>query len=296
MRISLIYNEHAGSGLSVPDLRHDIERHGHQVVRHGEIGTGSAAPAARSHRAHRGRGRRRDGKARGDRTVWAAGYRSRSSRSAPPTTSPAASASRIPRTKSSPAGGRLAACRSISASPTARGMVSATLSSRSVAAWWQTASSSWTAKHLTTKRRPDQMIEKALWRFRDVLAALHPHRCRLTLDGVTQEVEVLLVEVLNIVSVGPGLRLIDGAEPDDGQFDVVTAGDEHRLEIERYLRDRIEGRPARLRLPSRRGRQVEMSGWKRIHLDDSVHTEVVNRPLHLRVDRAALEILVPYPT
>src|SRR6187399_1154099 len=52
---------------------------------------------------------------------------------------------------------------------------------------------------------PRDMIEKALWRFRDVLAASHPRPCRLSLDRVIQEANLLLVEVLNIVSVGPGL-------------------------------------------------------------------------------------------
>jgi diacylglycerol kinase (ATP) len=138
---------------------------------------------------------------------------------------------------------------------------------------------------------PGDMISKALRRFRDVLGDLAARHCRLTLDGETHESKLLLVEVLNIASVGPGLRLAPHAHPSDARFDVVTAGEEHRGEIERYLDDRIAGRPAQLRLPTRHAREVQVRDFDRVHLDDKVLSDLNGHCVSLRVEKSALEIL-----
>ncbi|QLQ35633.1 diacylglycerol kinase [Micromonospora robiginosa] len=56
------------------------------------------------------------------------------------------------------------------------------------------------------------------------LARLRPRRYRLTLDGVPQEVDAVLVAVGNAASYGGGMRICPDADPTDGLLDVVVGG------------------------------------------------------------------------
>ncbi|MFC0097355.1 diacylglycerol kinase family protein [Micromonospora marina] len=56
------------------------------------------------------------------------------------------------------------------------------------------------------------------------LARLRPRRYRLVLDGVTQEIDAVLVAVGNAASYGGGMRICPDADPHDGLLDVVVGG------------------------------------------------------------------------
>ncbi len=110
-------------------------------------------------------------------------------------------------------------------------------------------------------------------------------------DGAETTGEFVLVEVLNIRSLGPNLVFSASATPSDGLFTVVTAGDRHRDEIARYLREVLEGRDASLSLPSTRARHVTLQSGTDIHLDDEVLTASPSRKVSIHVDACALELL-----
>ncbi|MEV4755057.1 diacylglycerol kinase [Micromonospora sp. NPDC049559] len=56
------------------------------------------------------------------------------------------------------------------------------------------------------------------------LARLRPRRYRLSLDGVSHELDAVLVAVGNCASYGGGMRICPDADPTDGLLDVVLAG------------------------------------------------------------------------
>ena len=139
---------------------------------------------------------------------------------------------------------------------------------------------------------PDARLATALRRYRELLAGLAPVRAELSLDGQSQRGEFLLAEVMNMCAVGPNLVLAPDADPADGFFEVVLAREEHRGEIDRYLRHRIDGRAARLELPTHRARAVDMEGWDQVHVDDEARLGSSMGTLSLRIEPAALSILV----
>ena len=71
-------------------------------------------------------------------------------------------------------------------------------------------------------------LARAARKYRDALSGLRAYRWTLTLDGTRQDGELLVLEVLNIRSVGPNLVLSPDVDCSDGFFSVVTAGEEHR--------------------------------------------------------------------
>ena len=135
-------------------------------------------------------------------------------------------------------------------------------------------------------------ISLAVVRYGDVLSTLAPRPWTLRLDGKETAGEFLLVEVLNIRSVGPNLVLSQDADPSDGYFCVVTAREEHREELARYLRDRSEGRESQLVLPVVRAREVEIHGRGDTHVDDEIVRSAIPGVVSIHIETAAVEFLV----
>jgi diacylglycerol kinase family enzyme len=129
------------------------------------------------------------------------------------------------------------------------------------------------AAHAHQSSREDSATSKptdAVRIFRDVLARLEPRRWTITLDGLATTGEFLLVEILNMPSIGPNLVLSEDASPNDGFFSVVVATEQHRDVLDEYLVHRSEDRVRPLRLTPRRARRVDILGWDDVHLDDQL--------------------------
>jgi len=137
---------------------------------------------------------------------------------------------------------------------------------------------------------PAEMLSKAARRFGEVLEGLRPRPCRIALDGEERSADVLLIEVLNIRSIGPRLMLARWSQPSDGWFTVVVAEDEHREELARYLAARERDAAAEIRLPTRHARVVSLSGWDSLHVDDRV-LPVANERVLVTLQRAAVDVL-----
>jgi diacylglycerol kinase family enzyme len=135
-------------------------------------------------------------------------------------------------------------------------------------------------------------LASAIRRYARVLSAFEPRRWTLRLDGEEMSDDVILAEVLNTRSVGPNIVLSEDADPSDGYFSVVTAGEEHRDELARYLTDRLEGREHPLSLPERRARHIELLGQGDTHVDDELIRSAIPGALSIHIEPAAVEVLI----
>jgi diacylglycerol kinase (ATP) len=135
-------------------------------------------------------------------------------------------------------------------------------------------------------------ISSAIARYCEVLSRLEPRRWTLRLDGEEVTGDFVAVEVLNTRSVGPNLVLSQDADPYDGHFTVVTAGEEQRDELARYLHDLIEGREGHLSLPTRRARHVDLHGRGDTHIDDEVVRSAIPGTVSIRIEAAAVQVLI----
>lgn len=120
----------------------------------------------------------------------------------------------------------------------------------------------------TPAQHPVKEVASAVRVFYEVLDQLEPIRQTLRLDGTLLSEDLLMCEILNIRSVGPNLVLSPGASPSDGFFNVVLAGVSHRDDLRTYLEHVMNGRPARLSLPTHRARSITIDGWSQAHVDD----------------------------
>jgi diacylglycerol kinase (ATP) len=134
-------------------------------------------------------------------------------------------------------------------------------------------------------------VAGAVRAFGEVLSRLQPATWTIVADGTRTTGEFLLVEVLNIRSIGPNLVLSADATPFDGLFRVVMVGEEHREEIARYLGDLLEGRDHPPSLTSQCARQVTLQGTMDIHVDDQVLSASSDRTVCVRVEAGAVELM-----
>lgn len=135
------------------------------------------------------------------------------------------------------------------------------------------------------------MVAAAVRRYSDVLSRLRPAEWTIVADGAQTVGQFLLVEVLNIRSIGPNLVLSADANPFDGMFRVVMAGEEHRDEIAHYLRGRLAERDSSLSLTSQHARHVTLQGETDIHVDDEVLSGSPSRLVSIHVEAGAVELL-----
>jgi diacylglycerol kinase family enzyme len=92
--------------------------------------------------------------------------------------------------------------------------------------------------------------------------------------------------------VGANLALAAEADPSDGWFDVVTAGEGERRRIAEYLAARRGGDEAPLKLPTRRTRRAEITGWERMHVDDELRRIEEAGKVTVEIEPGAIRVLV----
>jgi diacylglycerol kinase (ATP) len=140
---------------------------------------------------------------------------------------------------------------------------------------------------------PEEASAKVTWArgmFLEALEALPPQHSSVCVDGESIAGEFLLVEVLNITSVGPRLRLSTETAPADGLLSVVTAGVEDRDAIRAHLRRPWEDDDNHAWLKSWRATTIEAEGWHEYHVDDQIRSSESGR-LTIRIRPGALAVL-----
>ena len=123
------------------------------------------------------------------------------------------------------------------------------------------------------------------------LAGMQAQRWTIALDGVATSGEFLLVEVLNMPSIGPNLVLSEDASPCDGFFSVVIATERHREVLDQYLAHRIDGGERPLSLTPRLAKRIEIRGWHAVHVDDQLLRTDTSETVSMTIQPAALAFL-----
>jgi diacylglycerol kinase (ATP) len=152
----------------------------------------------------------------------------------------------------------------------------------------------------------DDEVRRDLKVLREILVDYPVHECAVDVDGRDLSGEYILVEAMNVRSVGPNVELAPDASVSDGLFDLVLLTEHDRATLLDHLTAQVDGARPTLRLPVHRGRHLRL-GWKggRVHVDDEVwpnghDTAEGGRPtfegridLEVLMSASALQVLVP---
>jgi len=116
-------------------------------------------------------------------------------------------------------------------------------------------------------------LQQAREMYVDLVDGLQPRRCEINIDGTLIAGDYLLVEVLNMPSVGPNVRLTPEVSAADGLLSLVVATEADRAGLRAYLQARAAGEPADAGLKSWRGTRITIAGLAHYHVDDEVRTD-----------------------
>lgn len=288
MKVSLFYNEDAGDGVSLYDLRELLERHGHELVHHIEKDSDAERLLDEPTEIVAVAG--------GDGTV-ATAARVLAGRGVPLAIFPAGTANNIARSLGieEPIADVIKAWDHATRRPLDLGVASGTWGKRrfleGAGGGLIPIGIAESKNHKIDHSQSTSKVANAAQKYRDVLARLTPRECTVSLDGKQMTAGILLLEVLNISAVGPNLVLSPNADPSDGLFSVVFASEEHREMLDAYLQQRIEGLEPHLSLPAYRAQHVEIQGLCDLHIDDKIVHSPAARTVSIRIEPAALELL-----
>jgi diacylglycerol kinase family enzyme len=138
---------------------------------------------------------------------------------------------------------------------------------------------------------PAAKLAAALRTFEETLERLEPHRSSVTINGRTIHGEFLMVEVLNIRSIGPNLVVSSTADPSDGLFDVIVADRDHRDDLHEYIASTMQDRQGELTLPLYRARQVTIDACEDLHIDDERVNTCGMGPISISISPGAITML-----
>jgi diacylglycerol kinase (ATP) len=118
----------------------------------------------------------------------------------------------------------------------------------------------------------------------DVVQNYEARPCTIIADGVEHSGNYIMVEVMNIRSLGPNLVLAADADPGDGMLDVVMVSEANRKKFESFLLGRINGKEdSEFSFTTVRAKKVKiMWNGKDIHADDE--RLKVEKPLEIDIE------------
>lgn len=141
---------------------------------------------------------------------------------------------------------------------------------------------------------PKEQLHAALKLLYELVLSAPVKKCKLQVDDIDCSGEFLLVEVMNIRSIGPNLHLAPDADPGDGKFDIVLITEKQRKHLAEYVRKKIDGLEIPFDFPLLKGKQLKIS-WdgRHVHVDDEYHR--LEEPLEIRIAmrERLLDFLVP---
>jgi len=116
--------------------------------------------------------------------------------------------------------------------------------------------------------------------------------CTIDIDGKIFEDNYLLIEVMNISSLGPKLPLSEKADPGDGFFDVVMVPESQRALLCEYLSDKCKGKDVMFPFKSIQTKSLDIAySGKDAHIDDEVLKKYKASKIRIKILDSLLEFM-----
>lgn len=138
----------------------------------------------------------------------------------------------------------------------------------------------------------DEKINIALKELFKIVQDYQTTYCKVLIDGADHSGNYLMVEIMNIHSIGPNLNLGPEVWVDDGKFDVVLVAENDRDELAKYVSNKLNGIEIRPHLKVIKGQDIVLN-WQGTdcHIDDQPITIKENSELKVEIQKNLLEFL-----
>lgn len=139
-------------------------------------------------------------------------------------------------------------------------------------------------------------LQDVLHLLHDIVKAYDAQKATIKVNGFTIKGSFLLIEVMNIRTIGPNIELAPNADPGDGFFDLILIPQSKRAELLEYVNRRIKGEVPQGGLQDfascLRLKDISLK-WKNplLHIDDILVTDFKGGKIKMRVLPKALAFL-----
>ena len=132
------------------------------------------------------------------------------------------------------------------------------------------------------KDTPEKKLEAALTILNEIVSSFEPDTFEIEVDGMKHTGKYLLVEIMNIRSIGPNLILSPDADPYDGWLDLVLIPEDDREQLSAYVKSKIDGEEIKSDFNRTRCQKIKItSAAKRLHVDDELFK--LEEPLKIEI-------------
>lgn len=141
---------------------------------------------------------------------------------------------------------------------------------------------------------PEEELLDALERLHNIILTYKTRECRIVLDDQEFHDKFLMVEIMNIHSLGPNVNLAPLADPADGELDVILVPASQREELAGYIERRLKyGKDEPFLYKAHRAKKIKVK-WSGhlLHVDDEVVKVDKSEDLSIDVVQGVLEFLV----
>ncbi|MGV3768155.1 MAG: diacylglycerol/lipid kinase family protein [Chitinophagaceae bacterium] len=151
----------------------------------------------------------------------------------------------------------------------------------------------------TMKRRtdeapaPEEELLKALELFHATVLSAEAVPYKLIVDGEDRSGKYLMVEIMNMRSIGPNLLMAPHADTGDGKFEVIAVGENERTLLAEHIRRKMSDPTDAFPFQPIVAENVEMS-WngKNGHADDSFTTPEADKIIRIRPAKEKVKLLL----
>lgn len=138
----------------------------------------------------------------------------------------------------------------------------------------------------------NEEITFALKVLKDMILSEPSVACELQFNNQTIEGKYLLVEVMNIKTIGPNLLLAPHAVTDDGLFNIALIEEKQRNLFTTHLNNLISGKPSRFDYINYHTKTLTLNTQtKSMHLDDQLIKPYLN-PIKVEVREKVIDFMV----
>lgn len=141
---------------------------------------------------------------------------------------------------------------------------------------------------------PDAELQTALKLMRKLTDKQKPIPCTILLDGVDYSGNYLMVEVMNIRSVGPNLLLAPQADVSDGMYDIFLLPESDQASFIHYIEQKLKGNDVPPSFKTNRAKNILIECDETIcHVDDEVVKHSKKQQVEVHIQPGLLQFLIP---
>lgn len=139
---------------------------------------------------------------------------------------------------------------------------------------------------------PEKRLEAALKTIKKIIPEYKPVYAHVVIDGKDHSGEYLMIEIMNIPSIGPNLMLAPDADISDGLFEIILVPESKRKKLASYVENKLKGKETPVNLNIIKGRKIYIK-WEGTdgHIDDKLIRIKEHPELKIENHQGLLEFL-----